>query len=311
VLALDGYRLAATSFEPVSRPEPLQSRTAVVILPASGVRQRHYRRFAAYLAAHGIVTLTFDYRGIGDSRNGTLSSRAMTMLDWGTKDAAGVIDWTRRTYAPTRLVVVGHSAGGQLVGVLPNHELVDGVLGIAAQSGYWRLWPAPDRYLMALLWYVAVPGLTAVLPCFPSRWFGAGENLPRGVVLQWARWCRAHDYVLSEGEETVERFAAYSGRLRAYLFTDDRYAPPAAVRGLVSFYAGARREILHCARTDVAAERIGHFGFFREQFRSTLWEDALAWINDPDAPPRFGTCEPVDPAIDPRLSRHPPEAPPS
>jgi predicted alpha/beta hydrolase len=263
-------------------------------MSASGVTRRHYRRFAAYLAERGIAVVTFDYRGIGGSTTGPVTAGRMAMLDWGTKDAAGVIAWARHTYAPARLVVVGHSAGGQLVGVAPNHHLIDGVLGVGTGSGHWRLWPAPDRYLMALLWYVAVPGATAVLPYFPSRWFGAGENLPRGIVRQWARWCRARDYILCEGDETAEQFTAYRGQIRAYLFSDDRIAPPAAVRALLSFYTHARREIVRCQPADVAAERIGHFGFFRDQFRSTLWEDAAAWINDPTAAPRFGTREQVN-----------------
>ena len=203
---------------------------------------------------------------------------------------------------------MGHSAGGQLVGAAPDPDLVDGVLAVGAQSGHWRLWPAPDRYLLALLWYVAVPGLTAVLPYFPSRWFGAGEHLPRGIVRQWARWCRSRHYILSEGS-VAERFAAHRGRIRAYLFADDRIAPPAAVRALLSFYPSAEREIVCCRPADLHADRIGHFGFFREQFRDTLWEDALAWINDPDAPPRFGTRERVDAEPDPHRPPGLPVAP--
>jgi predicted alpha/beta hydrolase len=293
--ATDGYPLAATCFEPPGIRRP-SSPTVVVVMSASGVRRRHYRRFAAYLAERGIVAVSFDYRGIGDSTKGPVTTRHMAMLDWGTKDAAGVIAWARRTYAPARLVVVGHSAGGQLVGVTPNRDLVDGVLAVGAQSGYWRLWPARDRYLMALLWYIAIPGVTAVLPYFPSRWFAAGENLPRGIARQWARWCRSPNYILSESDHTAEQFAAYRGRIRAYLFPDDRIAPPDAVRALLSFYARAPREIIRCRPVDVAGDRIGHFGFFREQFRATLWDDAVAWINDPDARPRFGTCEQVGPA---------------
>jgi predicted alpha/beta hydrolase len=302
--ATDGYPIAATCFEsPGSRPP--SSPTVVVLMSATGVRRRHYRRFAAYLAERGIVTVTFDYRGIGDSTKGPVETRLMAMLDWGTKDAAGVIAWARRTYAPKRLVVVGHSAGGQLVGVTPNHDLVDGLLGVAAQSGYWRLWPARDRYLMALLWYIGIPGATALLPYFPSRWFGAGENLPRGIARQWARWCRSRHYILSDGEKTAEQFAAYRGRIRAYLFSDDRTAPPAAVRALLSFYTHAPREVVCCRPVDVAADRIGHFGFFREQFRATLWDDAVAWIIDPDAPPRFGTREPVNSGSDPDRAPRP------
>ena len=134
VPATDGYPLAATCFEPAGS-HASEPRTLVVVMAATGVTRRHYRRFAAYLAELGIIAITFDYRGIGDSTSGPIATTQMAMSDWGTKDAAGMIAWAQRTYAPARVVVVGHSAGGQLVGLLPNHHRVDAVLAVAAQSG--------------------------------------------------------------------------------------------------------------------------------------------------------------------------------
>jgi len=40
---------------------------------------------------------------------------------------------------------------------------------------------------------------------------------------------------------------------------------------LVSFYAGAPSAVERIAPADVQARRIGHFGFFREQFSQSLW----------------------------------------
>jgi predicted alpha/beta hydrolase len=45
-------------------------------------------------------------------------------------------------------------------------------------------------------------------------------------------------------------------------------------RVLVDCYANAPRRIERIAPADVQASRIGHFGFFREQFRDTLWQRA-------------------------------------
>ena len=146
---------------------------------------------------------------------------------------------------------------------------------------------------MSFLYYRYSPGSSRDDTCRQAL-FTVVLAGPRGIARQWARWCRSRDYILSEGDSIVERFAAYRGAIRAYQFADDRYAPPAAVRALVSFYRSAQREIVRCAPADVSEDRIGHFGFFRERFRATLWDDAVAWINDPDAPPRFGTRERVD-----------------
>src|SRR2546423_2934320 len=92
LIASDGYPLAATCFEPVGG-DARGRRTVVVVMAAAGVRRRHYRRFAAFLAERGIIAVTFDYRGIGDSTSGPAATKQMTMIDWGTRDAAGVIAW--------------------------------------------------------------------------------------------------------------------------------------------------------------------------------------------------------------------------
>ena len=53
---------------------------------------------------------------------------------------------------------------------------------------------------------------------------------------------------------------------------------------LRAFAAGLMRsiprekEILRVAPADIAASRIGHFGFFREQFRGPLWRPSVDWL---------------------------------
>ncbi len=53
--------------------------------------------------------------------------------------------------------------------------------------------------------------------------------------------------------------------------TDDELMTLAGTRSLLSFYDQAPRAIERIAPADVQAPRIGHFGFFREQFSATLW----------------------------------------
>jgi predicted alpha/beta hydrolase len=42
-------------------------------------------------------------------------------------------------------------------------------------------------------------------------------------------------------------------------------------RVLIDCYENAPRELQRVAPADVNARRIGHFGFFRPEFESTLW----------------------------------------
>lgn len=99
---------------------------------------------------------------------------------------------------PGRVAVVGHSVGGQLVGLLPDASRISALVTIGAQSGDWRLWPLPTRLAMAVLWYGLVPGVTHAVGYLPGS-LGIGEDLPAGVALEWARWCRTPGYLAGGG----------------------------------------------------------------------------------------------------------------
>ena len=84
----DGYALAATLFEPAAAA--LGRRPAGRHRPgAPAVPRRFYARFAAYLAERGHPVLTFDYRGIGGSRRGSLKGSHVRMRDWCIARRAG------------------------------------------------------------------------------------------------------------------------------------------------------------------------------------------------------------------------------
>ncbi|QSQ12527.1 alpha/beta hydrolase family protein [Myxococcus landrumensis] len=269
--ARDGYSLAATLHE----PEGSQLGAVVLVSGATGARQRYYSRFASFLAQRGFPTLTFDYRGIGGSRPQSLEGFEARMEDWGSQDLAGAIDMVRERYPDRRLLVVGHSVGGQLLGLAPNAGEVSALLNVAAGSGYYKLFPQSWR--MGLTWKVLMPTLVRAFGKLPG-WAGTAEDLPAGVAEQWARWCLSPDYLLSEGgEPRREAYASLYLPLRAYSFADDEMAPRAAVEHLLSFYADSLMEHRHVSPKDLG-RAIGHFGFFRETFRDTLWCEATEWL---------------------------------
>jgi predicted alpha/beta hydrolase len=259
--ALDGAPLAATLFVGGGG---LRRRT-VVIASATGVRRRYYAPFAGWLAERGYDVVTFDYRGIGSSPG----RRRATMHDWGELDLAGVVSWARAR--SQRLGVVGHSVGGQLIGLLPRPSDLDAVVSIAGQSGDYRLWPMPLRLAMAALWYGVVPGVTHAVGYLPGA-LGVGEDLPAGVALEWARWCRTSDYLWGAEPDRV-RYAEVRAPVLALSFAGDTYAPEAAVDALARLFVNADVDRRHLAQP-----RIGHFGFFRAH-RRALWTDAGAFLD--------------------------------
>lgn len=274
--ATDGMQLAATLFRPDG---PTQGSPFLLITSAVGVKRAFYKKFASYLCDHGFRVLCFDYRGIGDSRPKSLFRFKASMSDWGEKDVAGVIDWIAAEHDSEKLMVIGHSVGAQLLGLAPNNGRIQAMLSIAGQSGYWRLWSFPRNWAMAALWYLLVPSIIPVITYFPARRLGLGEDLPGGVILEWARWCRHPDYIVDHtGRPKRRYFGDFRAPILSYSFADDIYAPQAAVLHLMTFYTSAARSGRHIHPSELGLRSIGHFGFFREQMKPLLWAEVAEWL---------------------------------
>ncbi|HYO57017.1 alpha/beta fold hydrolase [Archangium sp.] len=273
--ATDGFPLAATLYS----PEEEAHGPVVLINPATGVKRTLYDRFARFLANRGMHVLTYDYRGIGGSRTEPLRRLPADMKDWGTRDLAGVVDWLVERFPRGPLLAVGHSSGGQLLGLTDRIRHFSALLEVGAQSGYWRHWSGPRRYLLAFLWYAAIPGAVRLLGYFPAKRLGLGEDLPGGVAREWARWCRNPEYISDEhGVPLRPHFDDFTGPLLAYSFSDDGFAPRASVEALLGFYRHARKEHRHLTPAELGVDTIGHFRWLRSDFSSTLWEAMASWL---------------------------------
>jgi predicted alpha/beta hydrolase len=288
--ARDGYPLAGDLFLPEGAP-----RAAVLIAPAMGVPRGYYARFAAFLAGEGMAALTLDYRGIGGSRRGALRALPATLVDWGEHDLAGAADLLAARVPGAPLLWVGHSVGGQLLGLLEDVPLA-GALLVAAQSGHWRLWSGGWRARIFLLWHAVIPGLVPLLGKLPAAFLGGGEDVPPGVARQWAAWGRQRDYLMSYARPLGGRgFARLAAPIVSYAISDDPYAPVRSVEALLGYYDRAPTELRVVRPEDVGERSVGHFGFFRSRFEPTLWREALAVL----ATAAEGSRRPGSPAPSP------------
>lgn len=266
--------LAGTLFLPRIIPKT----HAVLIGSATAVPRKIYRPFAQYLAENGCVVLTFDYRGIGGSRPRSLRGFTATMTDWATLDMAAAVTWLRGRYVGLPLSVVGHSFGGQAIGLLPNNTMINRSLLIAAQAGHWRLMPSPERYRVYAMLNLLGKPVTKLLGYTPGR-LGIGEDLPKGVFLQWAGWVMSPRYYFDDQSlEALAHFADYKKPVRALSFTDDPWATLPMVELLCSGFTATKPEILSIDPAHIGAKKIGHFGFFRPEHRNTLWKGAASWL---------------------------------
>lgn len=270
----DGSRLSLRLYRPDG-----PATAAVLIGGAMGVRQDYYQPFAQWLAGQGYAVATFDYRGMGESR-ATPSLRGLKadLFSWA-RDYDSAIDALREAAPGLPLYLVGHSLGAQLPGLLRNRTQVDGLISVAAGSGYWRDNAPPLRRMILYFWYVLVPVATAVFGYFPGKRLRKVGDLPKGVMLQWRRWCLHPRYhVGAEGAAVREQFEAARFPLVALSITDDELMTERGTHVLVDCYPNAPRRIERIAPADVQAKRIGHFGLFREQFQATLWPRMTALL---------------------------------
>jgi predicted alpha/beta hydrolase len=281
--AADRYPLGATLF----LPRTAKRSHAVLINSATAVPRKVYRGFAGYLARRGCAVLTYDYRGTGDSRQKALTGYNQpkslvgfkaSMSDWAALDVSAAVAWMRERYSHLPLAYVGHSFGGQALGLLSNNTEVSRALFVAAQAGYWKLMASPERYrVYVMLNYVGTP-LTKLMGYTPG-WSGLGEDLPKDAFLQWVGWVMRPRYMFEDPElRGLSNFEKYKGALRAVCFTDDPWATRTAVELLCSGFTSIKPEVVSVTPSEAGGKKIGHFGFFRPEHRDTLWRGAAEWI---------------------------------
>ncbi len=273
IRAEDGFELGATITQP-----PWPALATLVIHGATAVRQSYYEAFARRAAIRGgLRVITYDYRGIGESRPASLVGFRATMTDWAKLDARAVLREAHDRWADP-IVMLGHSFGGQLVGLVDECRDLAGAAMIASQFGWWGHWRGLDMLRMAAYWYVLIPSVSTAFGYLPGK-AGLGVDLPRGVAAEWAAWCRHPKYLAGHHPDARDRYAAFDAPTLMLSFTDDSYAPESSVLALRRKLKAAPVVHRRIDPREVGATRLGHFGFFAKERRNDLWEEVLSFFD--------------------------------
>ena len=195
-------RTAKGHFISVTMYGKRQTKSILVINSATGVKQHFYAKFAMFVAQQGIAVMTYDYHGIFQSLDRDIRKIESNASDWAKVDMEEILLYIKQEYPEAKITVMGHSIGGQMIGLAKTALSVDKIILVTAQNGYWGYWKGFGKLRMLFNWYILFPILTKVFGYMPSKKIMGMENLPQRVAEQWCRWCRHPHYLF--GDEFIK-----------------------------------------------------------------------------------------------------------
>ncbi|MDQ6621248.1 MAG: alpha/beta hydrolase [Pseudomonadota bacterium] len=276
----DNVRLTGSWFQRVSAG--FSPSAVTVMLCGAGVPARFYSGLAQYLAEQGAAVLTFDYRGIGESRHGSLRSVRSGMDAWAHQDVTAALRAARKRHPDLPMSAVAHSVGTLLIGASPEARELSRVVFLGAHTGYWGDYQGRWRVPLFLMWHVAMPLVTRVVGYFPGRALHLGEDLPRQVAMDWAAR-RQPQLIRTATDErrfgpTLHLYAGFVVPTLSLSASDDAFAPPRAAQRLLAMYPNLHAVAETVTPAAAGCRRLGHFGFFRSAAREHLWPRIAAWL---------------------------------
>ncbi|QIO05695.1 alpha/beta hydrolase family protein [Acinetobacter shaoyimingii] len=264
----DQYPLSAR-FYPQQGPKKM---TPVLICPATGVTKWFYHSFATWLAEQGFAVLVFDFRGIGASLHGKLKDSDASIQDWGQLDIPAAIDALLEKTGATHVNLLGHSAGGQLLGIVPNYNKVKNLVAVSGSTGHVKGLKGKTKFLAPVMFNVIFPISRIIKGYGTTKFIGMGEDLPKNVAKQWAQFCSRPGYIFNALGKTI--FEDYHQEIRIPITvlwsSDDEIATEANVKDLIRLYPNAQTKMIELVPSKFHHQTIGHMNMFKKSHQN-LW----------------------------------------
>lgn len=270
----DDFELAGTIYKPES------IKGAIMIAPATGIKKRFYNSFATYLSENGYGVICFDNRGIGNSKKGNINNIDASLINWGKLDMTAVMECLKSNFPNQTYHIVGHSAGGQLAGLMDNAFDIKSIFNFASSSGSLRNMKYPFKLNASFFLNVYIPINNLLFGKTNSQWVGMGEPLPKKVASQWRKWCSAKGYVETDFGKEIKEHHFYELKCPSMWLhaTDDGIANLENVKDMTRVYSKSEAEITTLNPEELKKKSLGHMGFFSSKNKE-LWSHAIQWFD--------------------------------
>lgn len=268
----DGRTLAVTKFEAESGTQ----KHFIIINSALGIKQEYYQKIAEYLQNQNCTVITWDPRGIGGSRLKNVKKDTAKLREWGSHDLDAVLNYVvNQGWVQWQDIhLIGHSAGGQVVGLCPSIHKVQNLYLICSGTGNWRLYSKKQWPRMFAAWYLLVPSLLLIFGYVPAK-LGVGHDLPKGIAQDWRNWCLHKDYLFSDNSIKQIYFDTFEGQVHAIGFNDDLdFTPKSTINDLIKRFTKAKKTLQIYHPAQFMQKKIGHFGYFKLKDES-VWMKTL------------------------------------
>lgn len=265
----DGYSLSARYY---ANSSGQSQQNPILICPATGISKNFYHHFAVWLSDQGFDVMSFDFRGIAESLHGELKDCDASIQDWGQLDIPAAIDSLLAKTQQQKITLLGHSAGGQLLGIVPNFNKVQRLIAVSGSTGHTGGLKGRTKLLAPLMFKLIFPISSRIKGYGATKFIGMGENLPKNVAKQWAEFCSRPGYVSNAIGKSI--FEDYHQQIQCpitvYWSSDDEIATQANVQQLLSLYPHAETQMHELVPQQHGFKSIGHMAMFKRSHQ-VLW----------------------------------------
>jgi len=252
-----------------------------MIAPATGIKKEFYAAFAFFLAENGFATLTFDNRGIGESKGDAINASNASLTNWGKLDMTAVLKYLKLRIPNTDYHLIGHSAGGQLVGLMKNAKELKSMFNFGSSSGslHNSKYPFKLKSCFFLNFYIPISNL--IFGYTKSQWIGMGEPLPKNVGKEWRKWCNGKGYVHVDLDTKITEHLYNELNFNSLWVhaEDDEIANYENVKDMIRVHPNIQSNILTLSPAQYGYKDIGHMKFFSKK-KKELWGLTTKWLNE-------------------------------
>lgn len=267
----DEYSLSVKVFQP-----EIPNNKVLLLNSATGVKQQIYFSFAKYLCENGFTVITYDYRGIGESKPKNMKGFQASMRIWGTVDFKTLSDFIQEEYPDYLKYCLGHSVGALILGMNEDSKMFKKFIFVATQDAHIGNLKFKIAVAALLGFGMALPVMSHFFGYFPAHRFGLGESLPKGVAFDWQTLILNKKSTSKLYEKNESDFSHCLTQETFIIHAeDDSWVTDKGMHNLMkSVYPNLQSTYREILVSESEKGEIGHINFFRS-FNRNLWKIVL------------------------------------